>query len=51
MRQTSMPPEGLEPAIPGRERPQTNALGRAAAGIDIELAYYIILIKRAVYYE
>jgi hypothetical protein len=51
MRQISISPEGFEPAIPGRERPQTHALGRAAAGIGIALAYYIILIQRAVYYE
>jgi hypothetical protein len=31
-RQTSMPPEGFEPAIPARERPQTHALDRAATG-------------------
>jgi hypothetical protein len=27
-----MPPEGLEPAIPAGERPQTYALDRAATG-------------------
>ena len=32
-RQTSMPPAGFEPAIPGREQPQTHALDRAATGI------------------
>jgi hypothetical protein len=32
-----MPPAGLEPAIPAGERPQTNALDRAATGIDKEL--------------
>jgi hypothetical protein len=34
-RRTSMPPAGLEPTIPTGERPQTNALDRAAAGIGI----------------
>ena len=32
-RQTSMPPEGFETAIPASERPQTHALDRAATGI------------------
>jgi hypothetical protein len=32
-KQTSMPSAGLEPAIPGTERPQTHALIRAATGI------------------
>jgi len=32
-RQTSMPPAGFEPTIPGSERPQTHALDRAATGI------------------
>ena len=31
-RQTSMPPEGFEPAIPASERSQTYALDRAATG-------------------
>jgi len=31
--QTLMPPEGLEPAIPTSERPQTDVLGRAATEI------------------
>jgi hypothetical protein len=31
--QTSMPPEGFEPAIPASERPQTHALDRAVTGI------------------
>jgi hypothetical protein len=30
--QTYMPPVGIEPAIPESERPQTNALDRAATG-------------------
>jgi hypothetical protein len=30
-----MPPIGFEPAIPTRERPQTDALDRAAIGIGI----------------
>jgi hypothetical protein len=35
-RQTSMPPVGFEPAIPGSDRLQTYALGRAATGIGKE---------------
>ena len=31
-RQTSIQPEGFEPAIPASERPQTHALDRAANG-------------------
>jgi hypothetical protein len=31
--QTSMAPEGFEPAIPGSERPQTHALDLSANGI------------------
>ena len=34
-RQTSMPRAGFEPAIAASERPQTNALGRAAARIGV----------------
>ena len=30
-----MPPAGFEPAIPARERLQTNALDRSATGIGI----------------
>jgi len=30
---TSMPPAGFEPTIPARERPQTQAVDRAATGI------------------
>jgi hypothetical protein len=33
MRQTSMPPERFEPAIPASDRPQTLALDRSATGI------------------
>jgi hypothetical protein len=33
-KQTSMFQAGLEPTIPGSERPQTHALDRAANGID-----------------
>jgi hypothetical protein len=33
-RQTSMPPAGIEPAIPERKRPQTDALDRAFTGIN-----------------
>jgi len=32
-RQTSMPPEGFEPAIPASERSQTQVLDRATTGI------------------
>jgi hypothetical protein len=32
-RQTTMPPAGVEPAIPESERPQTHAWDRAATGI------------------
>jgi hypothetical protein len=35
--ETYMPPAGLEPAIPGSERLQTDALDRAATGIGKEL--------------
>jgi hypothetical protein len=34
-RQTSMPREGFEPAIPATKRPQTYALDRAATGIAL----------------
>ena len=34
-RRLSMPPEGIEPAIPASERPQTYALDRAATAIGI----------------
>jgi hypothetical protein len=30
-----MPPVEFEPVIPAKERPQTHALDRAAAGVDI----------------
>jgi len=33
-KQTSMPLVGFEPTISAGERPQTNALDRAAPGID-----------------
>jgi hypothetical protein len=33
----SMPPLGFEPAIPASERPQTDALDRAASGIGARL--------------
>ena len=33
-RQTSMPPAGLEPAIPACERPQTHTLDHTATGIE-----------------
>ena len=32
-RQTSLPPEGFEPAIPVNERPQPHALDRSATSI------------------
>ena len=32
-----MPPAGFEPAIPASERPQTDALGRAATGIGSDV--------------
>ena len=32
-RQTSIPPSGFEPAIPGSEGPQTHALNREATGM------------------
>jgi len=32
-KQTSMPPAGFTPTIPGSERPQTYTLDRAAIGI------------------
>jgi len=35
--QTSMPPTGFEPAIPASERPQTQALERAATGISYQV--------------
>ena len=36
-------PAGLEPAIPAGERPQNDALDRAAAtGIDLHLVYYYL---------
>jgi hypothetical protein len=43
-RQTSMPPEGFEPAIPASERPQIHALDRAATGIGNSLNVHIIII-------
>jgi hypothetical protein len=38
-----MPPAGFEPVIPASERPQTNALDRAAAGIG---SFKIFVIKK-----
>ena len=38
-RQTSMPPAGLEPAIPESEKPKTHALDRAATGIDFSYVH------------
>jgi hypothetical protein len=37
MRQTFMPPEGFEPAIPGNKRPLTHPLDRAATGIGVRM--------------
>jgi hypothetical protein len=37
-----MPAVGFEPTIPANERPQTHALDRAAAGIDINLAPFLV---------
>jgi hypothetical protein len=34
-----MTPEGLEPAIPASEQPQTHALDRAATGIGGQLLF------------
>jgi hypothetical protein len=43
-RQISMPPVGCEPTIPARERPQTHALDRAAAGIGFIMLYGGIIL-------
>jgi hypothetical protein len=40
-RQTSMPPEGFEPAIPASERSQTHALDRAATVIGTPKISYV----------
>ena len=42
-RQTFMPPEGIEPAIPASERPHTHALDLAATGIGTNLIIRISL--------
>jgi len=47
-RQTSMPPVGLEPAIPACERQQTCALDRAANGIGMFNNYSVIKSKISV---
>jgi hypothetical protein len=47
-RNTHMPPAGFQPAIPTRERPQTDALERAATGIGetpIEMNLNVSFIK------
>jgi hypothetical protein len=45
-RQTSMLPAGFEPAIPASERPQTNALDRAATGIGTDpLSKYMLAVN------
>ena len=41
-RQTSMPPAGLEPAIPASEWPQTHALDSAATGIGSQLIVILL---------
>jgi len=38
-KQTFMPPAGLEPAIPGRERPQTHTLDRTTTGMGFPVPY------------
>jgi len=38
--QTSIPPVGLEPMISAGERPQTNALDRAATGTGYKDIYF-----------
>ena len=48
LRQTSMPPAGLEPAIPVSERPRTHALDRTATGIAHSDGYD--KLQRAVLY-
>ena len=39
-----MPPAGLEPTIPSRERPQTHALNRAATGSQLTLVIFNSLL-------
>jgi hypothetical protein len=39
-RQTSMPAAGFEPTIPASERPHTQALDRAATGMDPHKYYH-----------
>jgi hypothetical protein len=43
-RQTSLPPEGIEPTFLVIERPQTHALDRAANGIGDCILYCILII-------
>jgi hypothetical protein len=45
-RQTSMPPAGFEPVIPARERPETDALDRAATGIGPVTVTLMYLLAR-----
>jgi len=42
--ETSMPPAGIEPAIPASERPQTHALDRAATGSQLILVTFNSLL-------
>jgi hypothetical protein len=50
-RQTSLPPEGFEPATPANEPPQTHALDRAAMDrisrsyFDIKNSYYGMYVQ------
>jgi hypothetical protein len=42
-RQTSMPPAGFEPTISAGERPQTNAIDRAATGTCVLDSYLAVI--------
>ena len=53
-RQISMPPARFEPALPASERPQTNALDRAATGISNQCLIVIFassFIHAILYYQ
>ena len=50
-RQTSMPPVGFEPTISAGERPQTNALDRAATGTGPTPNVMMIKPRRIRYYD
>ena len=45
-----MPPAEFEPAVPASDRPQTHALGRAAAGIH-SVPYNSVVCMCFAYYE